>query len=248
MISAREVLTALYGALRLARFDPSGLDFFEQTETGFWRSFFAAVLVAPFYLMLTSIRYSGLTETVPFVRFLAIETIAYVIAWVAFPLLMAALTRSLGREAHYIRTIVAYNWAAVWQNALYMPVAMLSVRRRAHGRQRERAGTHGSQPDRDLRLVRDQDGAGGLRRDGGGNRRHRLFPLHPDQHHRHRDPLNRAYTKDYHGNSQAMPRNASSTGEVRSPAAASRKPMKAQEIWPRKSEMIEQTTPRGTKI
>ena len=127
MISAQEATTALYGALRLARFDPSGMDFFEQTETGFWRSFFAAVLVAPFYLMLTSIRHSGLTETVPFVRFLAIETIAYVIAWVAFPLLMASLTRSLGREAHYIRYIVAYNWAAVWQNALYMPVAMLSV-------------------------------------------------------------------------------------------------------------------------
>ncbi len=127
MISAREIITALYGALRLARFDPSGMDFFEQTETGFWRSFFAAVVVAPFYLMLTSIRYSGLTDTVPFVRFLAIETIAYVIAWVAFPLLMASLTRSLGREAYYIRYIVAYNWAAVWQNALYMPVAMLSV-------------------------------------------------------------------------------------------------------------------------
>jgi len=127
MISSREVLTALYGAFRLARFDPSGLDFFEQTETGFWRSFFAAVLVAPFYLILTSVRYSGLTETVPFVRFLAIEMIAYVIAWTAFPLLMASLTRSLDREAHYIRYIVAYNWAAVWQNALYMPVAMLSV-------------------------------------------------------------------------------------------------------------------------
>ncbi len=127
MISAREVLTALYGALRLARFDPSGLNFFDTSEQGFWRSFFAAVLVAPFYLILVSVRYSELTETVPFVRFLAIETIAYVIAWVAFPLLMASLTRSLGREAHYIRYIVAYNWAAVWQNALYMPVAMLSV-------------------------------------------------------------------------------------------------------------------------
>lgn len=127
MISTREVLTALYGALRLARFDPSGLDFFDRTETGFWRSFFAAGLIAPFYLMLISIRYSGMTETVSFAHFLAVETIAYVIAWVAFPLLMASLTRNLGREEHYIRTIVAYNWAAVWQNALYMPVAMLSV-------------------------------------------------------------------------------------------------------------------------
>ncbi len=38
MISAQEATTALYGALRLARFDPSGMDFFEQTKTGFWRS------------------------------------------------------------------------------------------------------------------------------------------------------------------------------------------------------------------
>ena len=43
MISLREVITALYGAYRLARFDPGGLGFYEVTVQGFWRSFFAAV-------------------------------------------------------------------------------------------------------------------------------------------------------------------------------------------------------------
>jgi len=127
MVTAKEAVSALYGAFRLARLDPSGLDFFDNSVRGFWNSFFAAVLVLPFYLVLTAMRHSVLETAVPFGRFFAIEMIAYVIAWVAFPLVMASLTRTLEREDRYIRYIVAYNWAAVWQNALYMPVAMLSV-------------------------------------------------------------------------------------------------------------------------
>ncbi len=127
MPPARDILTALYGAYRLARLDPSGLGFFDATPAGFWRSFFAAVLIAPFYLLLLSIRYSGLTESVNFFHFMAIESIAYVIAWVAFPLLMASLVKNIGREPHYIRFIVAYNWAAVLQNALYLPIAFLAA-------------------------------------------------------------------------------------------------------------------------
>ena len=127
MPSARDILTALYGTYRLARLDASGMDYFDATPDGFWRSFFAAVLVAPFYFLLLSLRFSGMAETLPFSRFMAIESIAYVIAWVAFPLLMASLIKNMDREAHYIRFIVAYNWAAVLQNALYLPIAILAT-------------------------------------------------------------------------------------------------------------------------
>lgn len=127
MVTSREVVTALYGAYRLARFDPSGLDFFDATIAGFWRSFFAAVLVAPVYLLLLLIRYAQLAEQISPFRFFAIEVIAYVIAWVAFPLIMASLARTLGRDAFFIRYIVAYNWGAVLQNALYLPIAMLAT-------------------------------------------------------------------------------------------------------------------------
>lgn len=127
MPSARDVINALYGCYRLARLDASGLGFFDATPVGFWRSFFAAVLIAPFYFLLLTLRFSGLAETASFFRFIAIESIAYVIAWVAFPLLMAALVKNLDRDAHYIRFIVAYNWAAVLQNALYLPIAILAM-------------------------------------------------------------------------------------------------------------------------
>ena len=59
--------------------------------------------------------------------FRSIELIAYVIGWVIFPLVMATVSRMIDRERHYIRYIVAYNWASVWQNLLYLPVAVLSV-------------------------------------------------------------------------------------------------------------------------
>lgn len=127
MASARDVLTALYGTYRLARLDASGMDYFDVTTTGFWRSFFAAVLVAPFYVLLLSLRSSGLAENASLFHFMAIEAIAYVIAWVAFPLLMASLVKNFDRDAHYIRFIVAYNWAAVLQNALYLPIAILAT-------------------------------------------------------------------------------------------------------------------------
>ena len=47
MPDRQEVLSALYGAYRLAWFDVSGMTFLNLTVEGFWRSFFAAVLVAP---------------------------------------------------------------------------------------------------------------------------------------------------------------------------------------------------------
>ena len=124
MPPARDILAALYGAYRLARFDVSGLKYFDASNAGFWRSFFAAVLIAPFYFALLNLRFAELSE-VPAIRFFALEFIAYVIAWVAFPLIMASLVREIGREVNYVRFIVAYNWSAVLQNGLFLPIEFL---------------------------------------------------------------------------------------------------------------------------
>ena len=126
MPPARDVLTALYGAGRLARFDVSGHDYFEDSADAFWQSFFAAVLIAPFYFLMLYFRFDEFDE-VPLLRFFAIETIAYVIAWVAFPLFMASLVREIGAEKNYIRFIVAYNWSAVLQNAVFLPIEILAL-------------------------------------------------------------------------------------------------------------------------
>ncbi len=127
MPSAQEAVLSLYGAYRLARFDARGMTYFETSIEGFWRSFFAAVIVAPFYAVLLFMRYAASETGVGAMRFASVEAIAYVIAWVAFPLAMVFLARVLKREERYLGYIVAYNWAAVLQNGLYLPLGMLGV-------------------------------------------------------------------------------------------------------------------------
>ena len=127
MSLAAEATLSLYGAFRLARFDPQGMRCFNTAPSGFWRSFSAAVIVAPFYALLLATAYPALEESPDPVRFALAEGIAYVVAWVAYPLIMARLTRQLGRFDRFIGYIVAYNWAAVLQNALFIPINMLWI-------------------------------------------------------------------------------------------------------------------------
>ncbi len=127
MLSAREAAYSLYGAYRLARLDAGGLDYFDASLEGFWRSFYAAAFVAPPFALLLALRYAdGMVAASP-LRYAAIEAIAYVIAWLAFPVAMLMVTRMLDREKHFIRFIVVYNWAAVLQNALYLPIPMMGI-------------------------------------------------------------------------------------------------------------------------
>ena len=127
MLSARDAATSLYGAYRLARLDAGGLDYFDASLEGFWRSFYAAAFIAPPFALLLALRYAnGMVAASP-LRYAAIEVIAYVIAWVAFPVAMLMVARMLDREKHFIRFIVAYNWAAVLQNALYLPLPMMGM-------------------------------------------------------------------------------------------------------------------------
>jgi len=125
MAPLSEIIRSLYGALHLARGDTSGMAFFNATEQGFWRSFTAAILIAPLFALLLTIRYHVNEAGVSLLRFTAIETIAYVVSWVAFPLLLFHLTDILGIGYRFIRYIVAYNWASVLQNLLYLPFALL---------------------------------------------------------------------------------------------------------------------------
>ena len=131
MVSAGEAVRSLYGAYRLARFDADGLKYFNPTLSGFWRSFFAAVLVAPLFMVIAALRYAEITAdeavTTGPVYYLIVEMLTYVIGWLAFPVVMLNLAPMLDRKAHYCRYFTAYNWAAVWQHAVYLPVGILSL-------------------------------------------------------------------------------------------------------------------------
>ncbi|HIJ43401.1 MAG: hypothetical protein QF511_12760 [Rhodospirillales bacterium] len=127
MLTAREAATSLYGAYRLARFDAGGMTFFNITLEGFWRSFYAAVIIAPLFAVLLFMRFAAGEVAVHPMRFAFVEVIAYVISWVAFPLIMVTMAKMLDREKHYLGYITAYNWASVLQNGVYLPLAIMMM-------------------------------------------------------------------------------------------------------------------------
>jgi hypothetical protein len=119
-----EVQLAVGGALRLARGDPRGLGFFDTSIDGFWRSFRAAVICYPFFLILLGFRVSTARwQAAGLMPVVIVETIGYVISWVAFPLLMLPLSRWFGREDRFLPFMVAYNWSQVPQTALFVILA-----------------------------------------------------------------------------------------------------------------------------
>ena len=123
----QEARLALAGTLRLAVGDRRALARFDRTLDGFWRSFRAAVICYPLYLVLLTMRVSGPEWQRSGVwRIIIVETIGYVIAWVAFPLLMLNVTRWIGRAQRFFDFMVPYNWCQVPQSLLFVLVGIES--------------------------------------------------------------------------------------------------------------------------
>ena len=120
-----ELRQAVVGALRFARGDRGALRYFDRTAEGFWRSFRAAVIGYPLFLILLSMRVTSAQWAASGgVRIVAVETIGYVISWVAFPLVMLPLSRALGREHRFFDFMVPYNWSQLPQSLLFVLVGL----------------------------------------------------------------------------------------------------------------------------
>jgi branched-subunit amino acid transport protein AzlD len=120
-----EVRLALVGALRLAKGDRGGLSCFDRSLDGFWRSFRAAVIAYPLYLMLLMMRVTiAEWERSGGFYIIGVETIAYVVAWVAFPLAMLTVTRWINRSHRFFDFMVPYNWSQLPQSALFVLVGL----------------------------------------------------------------------------------------------------------------------------
>jgi len=138
-----EVRLALAGTWRLARGDRGGLSYFDRSFDGFWRSFRAAIISYPLYLVLLAMRVSvGDWQRSGGLRIVTVETIGYVIGWVAFPLLMLTVTQRLGRAHRFFDFMVPYNWCQLPQSALFV-LAGLAVE----------GGMLGPQPGESIGIV-----------------------------------------------------------------------------------------------
>jgi len=112
MIGFTEIRWNVVGALRLARGDVGGLEHFDDTIERFWRSFWAAVVCAPlFVIILLSLPQDG--QIKDWTRYFLVATANYAIAWTLWPLVMVYLTQWIDRPNHFYRYMQAYNWAQV---------------------------------------------------------------------------------------------------------------------------------------
>jgi hypothetical protein len=126
MIAGRvEIAAAVIGALRLWKGDPAALDFFDRSPEGFWRSFTAALLAAPAHLLLLVVSSTRAELAGHWPRIVVVEAIAYVISWIAYPLIMVFVADRLGRGDRYFEYMVPYNWAGLVQMLVFLAVAVL---------------------------------------------------------------------------------------------------------------------------
>ena len=118
--SLRDGLIALAGAARLMRFDRRGAEAFGADLGAVWASFWAAPLTAPLYVIYLN--------AIGADRGLAIETIAYVMQWTAFPLAMVTVSDLMGKSTDQLfRFICATNWSGVLAALVATPVAVVAL-------------------------------------------------------------------------------------------------------------------------
>jgi hypothetical protein len=127
MPSYAEIERALQGAWLLARGETRGMGLFDLSVEGFWKSFAAALLAAPAYLLVLLEQYAVLGRPEHLAGTVAAEILAYACGWLAFPVAAAFLTRLLGLGGRYVPLVVASNWGAMLQIGLYTVVVLVSL-------------------------------------------------------------------------------------------------------------------------
>ncbi len=121
-----EITASLLGALQLLRRDRSGLNNFNMTEEGFWRSFLAMVLVLPMSVF-AAVLFRENAE-VSSMALASRTSVNLVLQWAAFTALMLLFTRSFDLDHRYMRFITAYNWSSVIATGCMMvPVLLHSL-------------------------------------------------------------------------------------------------------------------------
>jgi len=123
--STREIVYGLFGAWRLALLDRGGMAYFDASVGGFWKSFFAAALVAPGYAILVALEPGALATTGSGLRLVLIHLLTYSLSWTVFPVVVHPICQAMDRDAAYIPFIVAFNWAKVVQMFAYLPVVLI---------------------------------------------------------------------------------------------------------------------------
>lgn len=126
MISPLTVTRALYGCWRLALFDKSGLQYFDQTERGFWQSFFAVALIFPSFLFFEVLGTTNRGGSINIGAAVVAMPAAYIIMWVGVALLVFHIAELTDRFDRYFAAMVPFHWSAVIQATVILAYLLLA--------------------------------------------------------------------------------------------------------------------------
>jgi hypothetical protein len=125
MITLREIRSALTGAIELARGDIIGLSYFENSAHGAWRSFWAALVVAPAWVFLLAVDQQPITAGPA--ELIAVQTIDYALLWSTFPLVLYEILSRTGHADRLCLYISMRNWASVIETPAMLFAAAFAV-------------------------------------------------------------------------------------------------------------------------
>jgi hypothetical protein len=127
MTLAEEASRSVQAAWGLLRRQPGAPTAFNATLDGFWRSFFAAVVLAP--LQLAYFAFSepaaGAENAAASTRWI-VNIFIYVIGWTVWPLAAFYLTRAMDCGERFIGYVVAYNWSQLLTGPFLVGVDILA--------------------------------------------------------------------------------------------------------------------------
>ncbi|WP_193173926.1 hypothetical protein [Nisaea nitritireducens] len=107
-----EIIRAVYGCWCLALGRPGAIDLFDRSEAGFFRSFFAAALALPAFVLSDVVNGGaawldgGLLDWVSY-------ALRYAIYWLVFPLVACIIAEKIGALDRILDLLVPYNWVTL---------------------------------------------------------------------------------------------------------------------------------------
>ncbi|SBW06979.1 conserved membrane hypothetical protein [uncultured Alphaproteobacteria bacterium] len=119
-----EIRRGLAGVWGVLRFRPEALKTFGDTPSGAARSFLAMAIGLPVYMFVLKANLAAITPRPSLAGFLPVMLLYYVIEWLIWPNLMVGVARRIGRARLYFRYIAAYNWFALAQMLIMVPVQL----------------------------------------------------------------------------------------------------------------------------
>ncbi|MEM7425804.1 MAG: hypothetical protein AAF441_06895 [Pseudomonadota bacterium] len=120
-----EIAASLIGAMRLFRRDAAGLQDFNMTEDGFWRSFFAMALAGPMAICTSLILSEPGNHAAS--ALIARNSATLVLQWFAFVMLMYYFTLTIGLAHRFMHFVIVSNWCTVVASGIILVPALFHV-------------------------------------------------------------------------------------------------------------------------